>query len=172
MAGKRRSINVDGIAHGMPIPMGSLVGNILFSSGISGADPSNGKLPEGLEAQCEFAFANMKALVENAGGTVDDIGAVLRSSMGRLRPGAIYNVCDDEAAPPADVIAFACGLLGVEPPPVVPYAEAEKDLSEMARTFWRDNRRVKNRRLKDELGVRLAYPDYRAGLKAIMEGGG
>ena len=64
------------------------------------------------------------------------------------------------------------GLLGVEPPPVVPYAEAEKDLSEMARTFWRDNRRVKNRRLKDELGVRLAYPDYRAGLKAIMEGGG
>jgi len=76
MAGKRRSIHVDGIAHGMPIPMGSLVGNILFSSGISGADPSNGKLPEGLEAQCEFAFANMKALVENAGGTLDDIGAV------------------------------------------------------------------------------------------------
>ena len=76
MAGKRRSIHVDGIAHGMPIPMGSLVGNILFSSGISGADPSNGKLPEDLEAQCEFAFANMKALVENAGGTVEDIGSI------------------------------------------------------------------------------------------------
>ncbi len=99
---------------------------------------------------------------------VDDIAAVLGASMGRPRPGAVYNVCDDEAAAPADVIAFACALLGVEPPPVVPYAEA--DLSEMARTFWRDNRRVANRRLKDELGVRLAYPDYRAGLRAIMLG--
>jgi nucleoside-diphosphate-sugar epimerase len=103
---------------------------------------------------------------------VDDIVAVIRASMGRPRPGAVYNVCDDEAAPPADVIAFACDLLGIEPPPVVPYAEAEKDLSEMARSFWRDNRRVKNGRLKDELGVRLAHPDYRAGLRAILADGG
>lgn len=100
---------------------------------------------------------------------VDDIAAALRASMERPRPGAVYNVCDDEAASPADVIAFACGLLGVEPPPVIPYAEAEKDLSEMARTFWRDNRRVSNRRLTEELGLRLAHPDYRVGLKAILE---
>ncbi len=99
---------------------------------------------------------------------VDDIVAVLRASMGQPRPGAVYNVCDDEAAAPADVIAFACALLGVEPPPVVPYAEAEGDLSEMARTFWRDNRRVSNRCLTVELGVRLAHPDYRAGLRAIL----
>ena len=103
---------------------------------------------------------------------VDDIVAALRASMGRPRPGAVYNVCDDQPAPPADVVAFACDLLGVEPPPVVPYAEAEKDLSEMARTFWRDNRRVKNNRLKGELGVRLVHPDYRAGLKAILAAGG
>ena len=101
---------------------------------------------------------------------VDDIATVLGASMGRPRPGAVYNVCDDEAAAPADVVAFACALLDVEAPPVVPYAEAEGDLSEMARTFWRDNRRVTNRRLKDELGVRLAHPDYRSGLKAIVLG--
>ena len=99
---------------------------------------------------------------------VDDIAAALRASMRRPRPGAVYNVCDDEAAAPAEVIAFACSLLGVDPPQVVPYAEAEGDLTEMARSFWRDNRRVTNRRIKDELRVRLAHPDYRAGLRAIL----
>jgi nucleoside-diphosphate-sugar epimerase len=99
---------------------------------------------------------------------VDDIAAALRASMRRPRPGAVYNVCDDEAAAAAEVIAFACSLLGIDPPPVVPYAEAEGDLSEMARSFWRDNRRVTNRRIKDELRVRLAHPDYRAGLRAIL----
>ena len=76
MAGKRRSIHVEGIQHGAPIPMGALVGNVLFSSGIMGTDPATGKVPEDLAAQCEFAFANMKALVENAGGTVEDIGSI------------------------------------------------------------------------------------------------
>ena len=76
MAGKRRSIHVKGIQHGAPIPMGALVGNVLFSSGIMGTDPATGKVPEDLATQCEFAFANMKSLVENAGGTVEDIGSV------------------------------------------------------------------------------------------------
>lgn len=76
MPGKRRSIHVEGIQHGAPIPMGALVGNILFSSGIMGTDPATGKVPEDLETQCELAFVNMKALVENAGGTIGDIGAV------------------------------------------------------------------------------------------------
>ena len=76
MAGKRRSIHVDGVAHSMPIPMGSLVGNILFSSGIAGTDPATGSIPDDVERQCELAFANMKTLVENAGGTVEDVGAV------------------------------------------------------------------------------------------------
>ncbi len=76
MAGKRRSIHVEGVQHGAPIPMGARVGNMLFSSGIMGTDPATGKVPESLDQQCEFAFANMRALVENAGGTVEDIGAV------------------------------------------------------------------------------------------------
>ena len=76
MAGKRRSVHVEGVEHGAPIPMGARVGNMLFSSGIMGTDPATGKAPEDLGQQCEFAFAHMKALVENAGGTVEDIGSV------------------------------------------------------------------------------------------------
>ncbi|MDH3701396.1 MAG: SDR family oxidoreductase [Alphaproteobacteria bacterium] len=97
---------------------------------------------------------------------VDDIVAVLRASMARANPGAVYNVCDDEAAPPQDVIAFACDLLGIAPPPELPFEDA--DLSAMARSFYRDNKRVSNRRIQQELGVRLAWPDYRAGLRGLM----
>lgn len=98
---------------------------------------------------------------------VADIAQVLRASMARPRPGAIYNVCDDDPAPPADVITFACELLGVPPPPPVPIEEA--DLSEMARNFYADNKRVSNRRIKTELGVRLLYPTYRDGLTALLK---
>lgn len=98
---------------------------------------------------------------------VEDIVGVLSASMARPRPGAAYNVCDDEAAPPAEVTAFACALLGVAPPPEEPFAEAK--LSPMALTFWRDNRRVDNRRIKTELGCDLRYPDYRTGLRAILD---
>jgi nucleoside-diphosphate-sugar epimerase len=98
---------------------------------------------------------------------VDDIVQVLRASMVRPNPGAIYNVADDEPAPPQDVVAFACELLGVALPPAVPYEDAE--LSPMARSFYADNRRVDNGRIKRELGVRLRYPSYRVGLRAILE---
>jgi nucleoside-diphosphate-sugar epimerase len=97
---------------------------------------------------------------------VDDIAAVLEASIARPSPGRAYNVCDDDPAPPADVIAYACGLLGVAPPPLVPFAEAE--LSPMARSFYRDNKRVSNRRIKEELGVELSYPDYRSGLDRLF----
>lgn len=102
---------------------------------------------------------------------VDDIARVLEASMARPDPGRVYNVCDDRAAAPAEVTAFACRLLGVEPPPLVPFEEAE--LSAMARTFWRDNKRVANRRMHEELGVELAHPDYESGLRAVLaeEGG-
>ena len=66
--------------------------------------------------------------------------------------------------------AYAAALLGVAPPPEEPYAAAEATMSEMAKSFWRDNRRVSNLKIKDELGVRLAHPDHRAGLRAILEG--
>ena len=97
---------------------------------------------------------------------VDDIAAVLAASMARPNPGAVYNVCDDDPAAPSEVTAYAAGLLGVEPPPMVSFAEAE--LSEMALSFYADNKRVRNERIKRELGVKLAYPDYRRGLAAIL----
>lgn len=99
---------------------------------------------------------------------VDDIAAVLRASMGRPDPGAVYNVCDDEPAAAADVAAFACELLGVDAPPLVPFHQAAKEMSPMALSFWRDDRRVDNGRIKGELGVRLKFPDYRAGLRAVL----
>jgi nucleoside-diphosphate-sugar epimerase len=97
---------------------------------------------------------------------VDDIVQVLRASMARPNPGAVYNVADDEPAPAQDVIAFACTLLGIEPPPEVPYEAAE--LSPMARSFYADNRRIDNARIKGELGVRLRHPTYREGLQALL----
>lgn len=95
---------------------------------------------------------------------VEDIATVLAASMAAPSPGAIYNVCDDEAAPPEEVIAFACSLLGVEPPPEIPIADAA--LSPMAQSFWADNKRVSNQRIKRELGVRLRYPSFREGLRS------
>ena len=76
MTGRRRAIHIEGVQHGAPIPMGAKVGNMLFSSGIMGTDPATGQVPEDLEQQCELAFANMQRLVEEAGGTLEDIGSV------------------------------------------------------------------------------------------------
>ena len=100
---------------------------------------------------------------------VDDIVAVLEASLRRPNPGAIYNVADDEPAPPQDVVAHAAALLGVEPPPEIPFESA--DLSPMARSFYADNRRISNRRIRDELGVELRHPTYRHGLRAIWDAG-
>ncbi len=97
---------------------------------------------------------------------VDDIAQVLEASMARPDPGAVYNVCDDEPAPPEDVLTHAAELLGLPPPPEVAYEAAE--LSEMARSFYAESKRVRNDRIKRELGVRLFYPDYRAGLAAVL----
>lgn len=97
---------------------------------------------------------------------VEDIADTLEASIARPRPRAVYNVCDDEPSPPQDVIAFAAELLGIEPPPELPYETAQ--LPPMARTFYRDNRRVRNALIKRELGVELAYPTYREGLRALL----
>jgi nucleoside-diphosphate-sugar epimerase len=97
---------------------------------------------------------------------VDDLACVLARSISRPRPGAVYNVCDDDPAAPEAVVAFAAALLGVPAPPLVPLEAAE--LSPMARTFYDDNKRVSNRLIKSELGVTLQYPDYRSGLVAIL----
>ncbi len=99
---------------------------------------------------------------------VEDIAQVLRASMDRPNPGRVYNVSDDEPAPPQDVITHGAHLLGIEPPPEVPFEQAE--LSPMARTFYQDSKRVKNHRIRQELGVTLLYPTYREGLKALVAG--
>jgi len=99
---------------------------------------------------------------------VDDIAQVLEASIAKPDPGAAYNVCDDEAAPPQDVIAYAAGLLGIEPPPEIAYDDAVKTMSAMAKSFYQDNKRVSNLKIKDTLGVKLRHPDYRAGLQAIL----
>ena len=98
---------------------------------------------------------------------LDDISSILESSVARPNGGAAYNCCDDEAAPPQDVIAFACTLLGVEIPPDIPFETA--DLSDMARSFYSDNKRVSNQRVKEELGVTLAWPNYRDALRALYQ---
>ena len=101
---------------------------------------------------------------------VDDIAACLRASMAAPAPGRAYNVADDEPAPPGDVVAFAADLLGIPPPPEVDFDAAE--LSPMARSFYAESKRISNRRIRSELGVSLAYPDYRTGLRAVLEAGG
>lgn len=97
---------------------------------------------------------------------VDDIGSVLLASMARPRPGGIYNVADDEACPPGDPVVFAAELLGLEPPAPVDFETA--DLSPMARGFYAECKRLDTTRLRQELGVRLTYPTYREGLRAIF----
>jgi nucleoside-diphosphate-sugar epimerase len=98
---------------------------------------------------------------------VEDIATAVLAAITRPSPGAIYNVADDEAAPTADVVAYACELLALPVPPLVPWAEIAPTLSAMARSFYAENRRVRNDRIKRELGVTLRYPTYREGLRAI-----
>jgi len=97
---------------------------------------------------------------------VEDLASVLLASIKRPRPGAVYNVCDDDPAPPEAVVAYAAKLLGMPPPPLVPLEAA--GLSPMARSFYDDNKRVSNQLIKTELGISLRYPDFRSGLAAIL----
>ncbi len=98
---------------------------------------------------------------------VEDIAQVLAASIVRPNPGAVYNLCDDDPAPPQDVIAHAAALLGLPNPPAVAYDEAE--MTPMARSFYAETKRVRNDRIKSELGVTLRYPTYREGLAAMVE---
>ncbi|WOI12598.1 SDR family oxidoreductase [Thalassospira lucentensis] len=98
---------------------------------------------------------------------VEDIAQTVLASIKRPNAGAAYNVCDDDAAPPQDVIAYACGLLGMDPPPEEDFETA--NLSPMAASFYEDNKRVANDRIKSELGVKLRFADYKAGLLALHD---
>ena len=97
---------------------------------------------------------------------VDDISQVLEASIMQPRPGAIYNICDDEPAPPQDVIAYAARLLKLPIPPDLPFEIAE--MTSMARSFYAENKRVQNNLIKSELGITLKYPNYRIGLNSLL----
>jgi len=98
---------------------------------------------------------------------VEDLATALAASIEKPRPGAVYNVCDDEPAASAAVVAYAAELLGLPPPPMVPLAAA--GLSPTGLSFYDDNKRVGNALIKRELGIAWRYPDYRAGLAAIRD---
>jgi nucleoside-diphosphate-sugar epimerase len=100
---------------------------------------------------------------------VEDIAEAARLVLGKGLPGQIWNVADDEPAPPQDVIAYAAALLGLPPPPEEPFDQAT--LSPMAASFFAEERRVLNAKAKALLGFSPAYPSYREGLRALWETG-
>ena len=98
---------------------------------------------------------------------VEDIAQVLWASITRPNIGAVYNLCDNDPAPPEDVIEYAAQLLGAPVPPAIDYETAE--MTPMARSFYAESKKVSNERIKTELGVKLKYPDYKTGLRALLK---
>ncbi len=98
---------------------------------------------------------------------VDDIVQTLMASMNAPRAGEIYNICDDSPVPSHEVIDYACHLLGIESPPLLSYDEV--DMAPITRSFYKDNKRVRNEKIKSDLGIKLRYPDYQSGLRGCVE---
>ena len=103
----------------------------------------------------------------HVGDTAQAIDAVFTR-----RADGIFNVADDEPTPPGDPITFAAGLMAVAPPPEIAFEDAAPSMTPMALSFWRECRRVRNAKLKRELGVTLRYPTYREGLRALNANSG
>jgi hypothetical protein len=101
---------------------------------------------------------------------VGDISRAIAAAIRHEGPGGIWNVSDDAPAPPQDVVAYAAMLMGVAPPPEEDIGTAA-DISPMTRSFYSENKRISNARLKEELRVDLAYPTYRVGIDALWEAG-
>lgn len=99
---------------------------------------------------------------------VDDIARTLVAAIDTDTGHRIYNVSDDEPAPPQDVVAYAAELLGLTAPPEIPFEQTE--LTGMAASFWSESRRVRNNRIRHDLGVQLLYPTYREGLRSLLTG--
>jgi len=98
---------------------------------------------------------------------VGDIAQAIAAAFARKVTG-IFNVADDEPSSPEDPILFAAKLLGRKPPPPVPFIDVAPSMSPLALSFWQECRRVRNDKLKRELGVTLKYPTYREGLRALF----
>ncbi|HEY1736916.1 MAG TPA: SDR family oxidoreductase [Methylovirgula sp.] len=100
---------------------------------------------------------------------VQDISAAIAATLAYQSGSEIWNVSDDEPTPPQDVVTYAASLMGVEPPPELPIEKAS--LTPMQRSFYAENRRAANRKLKEKLGMALAFPTYKEGLKALWKSG-
>jgi nucleoside-diphosphate-sugar epimerase len=98
---------------------------------------------------------------------VSDIAQAIDAAFAR-RANGVFNIADDEPGPAADPILFAADLLGREPPPEIAFEQAASSMSPMGLSFWKECRRVRNDKLKRELGVALRYPTYREGLRALF----
>jgi nucleoside-diphosphate-sugar epimerase len=98
---------------------------------------------------------------------VGDIAQAIEAAFARRASGA-FNVADDEPSPHADPIVFAAELMGRAPPAEIPFAQVAPSMSEMGLSFWQECRRVRNAKLKHELGVTLRYPSYRNGLQTLF----
>lgn len=142
-------------AHGLPVHVFRLAG--IYGPGRSALDSIRAGMARRIDKP-GHVFGRIH---------VEDVVRVLRMSMGNPDPGNVYNVCDDEPAPSHEVIAYACELMGRQPPPLVAFEEA--DLPPMARSFYNDNRRVRNDKIKNVLGVELKYKTYREGLQGCLE---
>ena len=94
-----------------------------------------------------------------------DISQILIAAIDRPRPGRVINLADGRPAAQGDVLSYAAGLLGINPPAPIPLETA--DLSPMARSFFSSCRRVRSKIIGPELGLKLVYPDYKKGLEAI-----
>jgi nucleoside-diphosphate-sugar epimerase len=101
---------------------------------------------------------------------VSDIAQAIARAFERKGAG-VFNVADDEPSATGDPIVFAAQLLGVEPPPEIPFEQARRGMSPMALSFYEECRRADNTKLKAQLGVHLRYPSYREGLRALFESG-
>lgn len=98
---------------------------------------------------------------------VEDLAHVIQASMMAPKPGEVYNVCDDHPAPSHEVIDYACQMLGIESPPLLAYEDV--DMAPITRSFYADNKRVQNNKIKNDLGITLQYPDYKQGLQGCFD---
>jgi nucleoside-diphosphate-sugar epimerase len=141
----------------LPVHIFRLAG--IYGPGRSSLD----RLKRGLSRSIDFPGRRFSRI------HVEDIAQTVISSIQKPSPGSIYNLCDDEAIEQNQVEAYAANLLGIAAPPLVPFEEALKDMSAMAKTFWQDSRRVDNSKIKQELRINLIYPTFREGLKALHQ---
>lgn len=141
--------------HGLPVHIFRLAG--IYGPGRSALDSVRAGIARRI-SKPGHAFSRVH---------VDDIVQVLKASMYKPNPGSIYNVCDDCPIPSHEVIDYACNMIGIKSPPLISYEDA--DLAPMAQSFYAENKRIKNNKIKEELGVELKYPDYKSGLEGCLE---